>query len=73
MFEVQKMTRKQWILMGIAIVLDIVLVLLGLYFSPIITEIFANDIFVPLFFDGCVVLLMIISTLVIVRIANKKQ
>ncbi|HJJ35671.1 MAG TPA: hypothetical protein O0X27_00695 [Methanocorpusculum sp.] len=73
MSELRNITKKQWIITGIAIAVDVVLLLLGLYFSPIVTEMTAPNTVIPLIFNCGIVLLMFISTLVIVRIANKKR
>ena len=72
MSEIRKITKKQWIITGIAIAVDALLLILGLYFSPIVTQMTAPNTTIPLLFNCGIVLLMFIATLVIIRIANKK-
>lgn len=71
MSELSKITKRQWLATGIAVAVDIVIILIGLYFTPIITEWVAPNTTIPFLFNIGIVLLLFISTIVIIRLVNR--
>lgn len=67
----KNITKKQWIATGIAIAVDIILILVGLHFSKIITAACAGNTVIPLLFNCGIILAMFIATTIIVRLVTK--
>ena len=67
----KNITKKQWIATGIAIAVDILLILVGFHFSKIITEACAGNTVIPLIFNCGIILAMFIATTIIVRLVTK--
>lgn len=69
----KNITKKQWIATGIAIAVDIILILVGFHFSKIITAACAEsgNTVIPLLFNCGIILAMFIATTIIVRLVTK--
>ena len=69
----KNITKKQWIATGAAIAADVILILVGLYFSGKITEACAEsgNTTIPLLFNCGIVLAMFVVTIIIVRLIGR--